>query len=78
MRKSSFSKEQIIKILKEKVAGATLADLCRRHGISEQTSTAGSRSSAVLEVNDARRLNQLEDEAAEAPGCRSDAWTTRR
>jgi len=37
MPKSRFSEEQIIKVLKEKEAGAKLADLCRRRGISEQT-----------------------------------------
>jgi putative transposase len=37
MRKSRFSEEQIITILTQKEAGAKLADLCRRHRISEQT-----------------------------------------
>jgi putative transposase len=62
MRKGRFSEEQIIKILKEKEAGGKLADVCRRHGISEPTFYAWKAKFGGMEVNEARRLKQLEDE----------------
>ena len=62
MRKSRFSEEQIIKIIKEKEAGVKLADLCRRHGISEQTVHRWKAKFGGMDVNEARRLKQLEDE----------------
>ena len=37
MRKSRFSEGQIIGVLREQEGGATTAEVCRRHGISEQT-----------------------------------------
>ena len=57
-----FTEEQIISILKESEAGARTPDLCRQHGISPQTYYRWKRKYGGLEVNEARRLRQLEDE----------------
>ncbi len=57
-----FTEEQIISILKESEAGARTPDLCRQHGISTQTYYRWKRKYGGLEVNEARRLRQLEDE----------------
>lgn len=62
MRRSRFSEEQIIGVLKEADAGAATAELCRRHGISPATFYHWKARYGGLDVNDARRLRQLEDE----------------
>ena len=62
MRRSRFTEEQIVGILKEQEAGAPTAELCRRHGISDQTFYNWRRKYGGLDVNEARRLKQLEDE----------------
>lgn len=62
MRKSRFSEEQIIGILKEHQAGMPVADLCRKHGIRDATLYTWRSKYGGMEVSDARKLKALEDE----------------
>lgn len=64
MKRSRFSDEQIIAIVKEQEAGAKTADVCRKHGISDATFYKWKAKYGGLEVSEARRLKALEDENA--------------
>ncbi len=62
MRRSRFSEEQIIGILREHEAGVATPELCRRHGISDATFYKWKAKYGGMEVSDAKRLKGLEDE----------------
>lgn len=62
MKRKRFKEEQIIQILKEAEAGATVKQLCRKHGMSEQTFYRWKSKYGGLELSDAKKLRALEDE----------------
>lgn len=62
MRKSRFTTEQIVAFLKEQEAGAKISDICRRLGISDNTFHRWKRKYGGMDIPDARRLKQLEEE----------------
>ena len=64
MKRSRFSEEQIMTILREQEAGAKTADVCRKHGVSAATFYKWKAKYGGMEVSEARRLKALEDENA--------------
>ena len=62
MKRSRFSEEQIIGILKEHQAGMSAVDLCRKHGISDATFYKWRQQFGGMEVSEAKRLKSLEEE----------------
>ena len=62
MKRSRFTQEQVIAVLKEHQAGAAVADLCRKHGISDATFYTWRSKYGGMEVSDAKRLKTLEEE----------------
>ena len=64
MKRSRFSEEQIIGVLKEQEAGMPTAEVCRRHGVSPATFYKWKSKFGGLEVSEAKRLRSLEDENA--------------
>jgi putative transposase len=62
MKRSKFTEEQIVGILRAQEAGEKTADVCRRHGVSSATFYAWKAKYGGLEVSDAKRLRALEEE----------------
>ena len=62
MKRSKFTDEQILSIVREGEAGRKVADLCRTHGITEQTDYRWKTKDGDMELSEMQRLKHLEDE----------------
>jgi putative transposase len=73
MKRSRFSEEQIITILKEQEAGVPVSELCRKHGVSDASIYKWKAKYGGMDVSEAKRLKVLEDENAKLKRMLADA-----
>ena len=73
MKRSRFTEERIIEILREHEAGATVAEVCRKHGMSSATFYAWKAKFGGMDVSEAKRLKALEVENAKLKRLYADA-----
>jgi putative transposase len=73
MKRSRFTEEQIVAILREQEAGMATAELCRKHGVSSATFYKWKAKFGGLDVSEAKRLKALEDENAKLKRLLADA-----
>ena len=62
MKRKRYTEEQIIGLLREAEAGMSVADVCRKHGIAEASFYAWRKKYAGMQVREAKRMRELEDE----------------
>ena len=73
MKRSHFTKEQVIAVLREQAVRVPTAEVCRKHGISTATFYAWKAKFGGMDVSEAKRLKQLEDENAKLKRLLADA-----
>lgn len=73
MKRSRFTEEQIIAILKEQETGVAITELCRKHGVSSASFYAWKAKYGGLDVSDAKKLKALESENAKLKKLLADA-----
>ena len=79
MKRARFTEQQIIGVLREHEAGAKAADLARKHGVSEATLYNWKAKFGGMDVSEAKRLRQLEDENAKLKKLLAErCWMRRR
>ena len=73
MKRSRFSEEQIIAVLKEQEAGMPTAEVCRKHGLSQGTFYKYKSRYGGMELSDVAKLRAMEDENAKLKRLLADA-----